>query len=104
MAAFRTGEPLAVAAEGPVRVQVLNGNGIPGAAARWAGELSDPRFVVVAIGDAESDDFTTTVLLAGPDRVSHATLVAEALGFGEFRPGTIPDGIDVIVIVGSDAR
>ncbi len=104
LAAFRTGEPLAVAAEGPVRVQVLNGNGIPGAAARWAGELSDPRFVVVAIGDAESDDFTTTVLLAGPDRVSQATLVAEALGFGEFRPGTIPDGIDVIVIVGSDAR
>ena len=104
LAAFRTGESLAVVAEGPVRVQVLNGNGIPGAAARWAGELSDPRFVIVDIGDAQSDDFATTVLLAGPDGLPSAELVAEALGFGETRPGTIPDGVDVIVIVGADAR
>ena len=104
LTAFRTGESLAIVDGGPVRVQVLNGNGIPGAAARWAGELSDGRFVVVDIGDAESDDFATTVLLAGPDRVAFAALVADELGFGEIRPGTVPEGIDVIVIVGADAQ
>ncbi len=104
LAAFVTGEPLGATLQGPVRVQVLNGNGIPGAAARWAGELSDPRFVVVDIGDAESEDFTTSVLLTGPDRVDQASLVADELGFGEIRPGTVPDGVDVIVIVGADAQ
>ena len=77
-------------------VQVLNGNGIPGAAARWAGELTDSRF--------EVEDFATTVLLAGPDQVAQATLVADELGFGEIRPGTVPDGVDVILIVGADAQ
>ncbi len=104
LAAFLTGQAFGVVADGPVRVQVLNGNGIPGAAARWAGELTDGRFVIVDIGDAESDDFPTTVLLAGPDRVAQATLVADQLGFGEIRPGTVPEGIDVIVIVGADAQ
>lgn len=104
LTAFLTGEPLGVITQGPVRVQILNGNGIPGAAARWAGELSDARFVVVDIGDAESDDFATTVLLAGPDRVASATMVADELGFGEIRPGTMPEGVDVIVIVGADAQ
>jgi LCP family protein required for cell wall assembly len=104
LTSFRTGEPLAVVAEGPVRVQVLNGNGIPGAAARWAGELAEPRFVVVDIGDAQSDGFASTVLLAGPDGLALASLVAEELGFGEIRPGTVPDGVDVIVIVGADAQ
>ena len=102
--ALLTGQPLGLVAEGPVRVQVLNGNGIPGAATRWAGELSDARFAVVAIGDAESDDFPMTVLLTAPDRVAHATLVADELGFGEIRPGTLPEGVDVIVIVGADAQ
>jgi len=104
LAAFLTGKPLGVAAAGPVKVQILNGNGIPGAAARWAGELADARFVVVDIGDAESDTFATTVLLAGPDRVASANLVADQLGFGEIRPGTVPEGVDVIVIVGADAQ
>ena len=104
LAAFLTGQPIGMLSEGPVRVQILNGNGIPGAAARWAGELADARFVIVDIGDAESDDFPTTVLLAGPDRVSFATLVADQLGFGEIRPGSLPQGVDVIVIVGADAQ
>jgi LCP family protein required for cell wall assembly len=104
LTAFKEGGALTLVAVGPVRVQVLNGNGIPGAAARWAGELADPRFVIVDIGDAESEDFATTVLLSGPDRVAHATLVAEHLGFGEIRPGSIPEGVDVIVIVGADAQ
>jgi LCP family protein required for cell wall assembly len=104
LAAFVAGKSLGAVADGPVRVQVLNGNGIPGAAARWAGALADARFLVVDIGDAESDDFATTVLLAGPDRVASATLVADQLGFGEIRPGTMPEGVDVIVIVGADAQ
>jgi LCP family protein required for cell wall assembly len=104
LAAFRAGESPGVLTQGPIRVQVLNGNGIPGAAARWAGELSDPRFIVVDIGDAESEDFAATVLLHGPEDVERAGLVAGELGFGEIRPGTVPEGIDVIVIVGADAQ
>jgi len=104
LSAFLTGAQIGVIPQGPVRVQVLNGNGIPGAAARWAGELADPAFVVVDIGDAESDAFATTVLLAGPDNVASATLVADQLGFGEIRPGTVPEGVDVIVIIGADAQ
>ncbi len=101
--AFQNGDPLAVLASGPIRVQVLNGNGIPGAAARWAGEFSDPRFTVIGIGDADSADFASTVLLARSDQVAQAELVAQHLGFGQVSPGTVPDGIDVVVIVGADA-
>jgi LCP family protein required for cell wall assembly len=102
--AFRQGEDLSLVTQGPIRVQVLNGNGIPGAAARWAGELADARFLVVDIGDAQSEDFASTVLLHGPGGTDRATVVADQLGFGEVRPGTVPDGIDVIVIVGADAQ
>lgn len=103
LAAFNAGDPLTVLADGPIRVRVLNGNGIPGAAAQWASELSGPRFVVVDIGDAETDDFASTVLLVRSDHTAQAEVVAAELGFGEISPGSVPDGIDVIVIVGADA-
>lgn len=103
LSAFRTGAPLALAVEGPIRIQVLNGNGIPGAAARWAGEFSDARFAVVGIGDASSDDFPTTVVVTPSDRIAQGEAVVEKLGFGELSPGSVPEGVDVVVVVGADA-
>ncbi|NIA24112.1 MAG: hypothetical protein GWP04_00935 [Gammaproteobacteria bacterium] len=103
IAAFAAGESLQAKTEGPIRVQVLNGNGIAGAAGRAAALLDSPTFEVADIGDADSSDFATTVILARSDRHRLAEAVADALGFGTVSFGTVPNDIDVVVIVGKDA-
>ena len=103
LAAFAAGEPLETGIEGPIRVQVLNGNGIAGAAARTAALLDAPAFQVADVGDADASDFAITVILARSDRHQLAEVVADALGFGTVSFGSVPKNIDVVVIVGSDA-
>lgn len=103
LAAFAAGEPFETGIEGPIRVQVLNGNGIAGAAARTAALLDSPAFKVADIGDADASNFATTVILARSDRHQLAEAVADALGFGSVSFGSVPSNIDVVVIVGSDA-
>ncbi len=94
---FNTGQPLAQEA---VRVQVLNGNGIPGAAADMAQELESLGFVVVSLGDADQSYATTTVLVGDPDAGS---LIVSQLGFGEVVAGSVDNSVDAVVIVGGDA-
>lgn len=103
LAAFATGSPLASAADGPIRIQVLNGNGVAGSAATAAAALDSSEFEIVEVGDAESKDFAATVIIARSDRLALARAVQTTLGFGEVTPGSVPTGVDAIVIVGSDA-
>lgn len=101
--AFRTGASLAVAMDGPIRLQVLNGNGVEGAAAGLAVRLESGGFEVIEVGDADRDDYQHTLVVARPEEISRARLVVEELGYGQVVPGAVPDRLDVIVIVGLDA-
>jgi LCP family protein required for cell wall assembly len=102
--AFRTGSHLATAALGPPRIQVLNGNGLPRAAADMAELLEEKGYPVVAVGDAENDDYQRTLVIARPEEITRARAVLTSIGFGEVLPaGELPPEVDVIVIVGKDA-
>jgi hypothetical protein len=95
---FRSGQPLAQQA---VRVQVLNGNGVPGAAGEMARQLEALGFVVVGIGDSD-ERFSTTRILVGSDS-NAGSLIAGELGFGEVVTAEVDNSVDAVVIVGSDA-
>lgn len=98
IANFVAGRPLA---EQPTRIQVLNGNGIVGAAGEMAQQLQALGFIVVAVGDADTLYSTTTILI---DEGSEAgTLLRSALGFGEVVVDNVDNRYDAVVIVGTDA-
>lgn len=100
--AFISGAPMIAAASGPLRLVVLNGNGVSGAAGRAAEALEGYGFDIVKVGDADRKDFVTTVVIVRPSDVARAEDLVATLGFGEVRSGTVEDGVDAVVIVGSD--
>jgi hypothetical protein len=104
LGAFAVGDPLAVDTTDVIRVQVLNGNGVAGAAGTMADRLNGNGIEVTDVGDAKRDDFATTQIIAAPDNLALARAVAEKAGVGEAVPGTVPSSVDVIVIVGRDAQ
>jgi LCP family protein required for cell wall assembly len=87
---------------GPIRVQVLNGNGVSGAAGKMSGTLEGAGFEIVAIGDAESKDYVTTTIVV-PAGSSAGDQIVAALGFGVVQFGAVDNGYDAVVIVGADA-
>ena len=89
--------------QGPLVLKVLNGNGTKGQATTWGSFLTESGFDVSEIGDATSFDFDTTVVTARPEGMTRAHEVIEALGFGLVEAGTVPEGFDVLVIIGTDA-
>ncbi len=97
------GEDSVPVAEERVRVEVLNGSGVPGVAALARDHLRDQGFDVVFFGNAPSFDREGSVVL---DRVGSPGLaegVARALGIAEVE--TEPDSsllLDVSVILGQD--
>ncbi len=95
---FQKGVPLAFQ---PIRVQVLNGNGVSGAAGDMARRLEELGYVVVSVGDAGGLYETTTVLVAQGSIVGSE--VVAALGFGEVANSDVDNSVDAVVIVGSDA-
>ncbi len=99
LANFRAGRPFA---EQPIRLQVLNGNGVSGAAASMSGKLEAGGFHIAGIGDAARKDYqqTTVIVPAGSDK---GGLVLDALGFGVVQVGEVAAGYDAVVIVGADA-
>ncbi|MEX1037236.1 MAG: LCP family protein [Acidimicrobiia bacterium] len=95
---FASGQPLA---QQPVRVQVLNGNGVPGAAGDMARQLESLGFVVIGVGDSDERLPTTRIMVAsGSDA---GTVIAGELGFGEVVTGSVDNDVDAVVIVSSDA-
>jgi LCP family protein required for cell wall assembly len=101
ISAFANGQSLS--ADEPLRLQVLNGNGMSGSAGDWSAVLEDKGFSIANIGDASSSDFTTTLVMVPPDHVEDGEAVVDALGFGEVTTGSIAGAVDAVVILGADA-
>src|SRR5690606_35637504 len=74
---------------GPLRISVLNGNGIAGSAGDWSGYLESLGFDVASVGDAERKNFDTTTILVRPEDVQRGGQISEALGFGSVEVGTV---------------
>ena len=100
--AFRSGQSLVADDGSPLRISVLNGNGIEGSAGAWSEYLTDSGFEVTSVGDAERKNFETTTILVRPENVRRAEVIAEALGFGIVEVGTVDPALDALVVMGSD--
>ncbi len=96
---FRAGEALA---DRPLRVEVLNGNGVGGAAGDMSRRLESLGFEVAAIGNADSSSYIETVVIA-PSNSRAAIEIVGALGFGVVQVGEVDNGYDAVVVVGRDA-
>jgi len=103
MTAFGTDQVIAAAPTGPLRLQVLNGNGIKGSAGQWSDFLNKAGFAVTEVGDADRKDFTVTTIIVRPEALPGGQTIAEALGFGTVTTGTVAEGFDAVVIMGTDA-
>jgi hypothetical protein len=103
LAAFRAGEPLSAAVAEHGRLEVQNGNGLAGSAGTVADRLRAGGWEVVAVTNSEREDYATTLVVARPRYLAQAEAVVAFLGYGRAEVGTVPDGADVVVIVGVDA-
>ena len=99
IADFLAGKEMANA---PIRLQVLNGNGINGAAGRMSQILEAAGFEVLSIRDAETKDYGVTTIITSPG-ANHGQGIVDELGFGVVITGDVDNRYDAIVIVGSDA-
>lgn len=99
LANFRAGVPLV---SQQLRLQVLNGSGVVGAAGDMSRTLESSGFVVESIGDAETSGYTQTVILI-PEGSSNGERIVSALGFGVVQVGAVDNGYDAVVITGADA-
>ncbi|HEX6946810.1 MAG TPA: LCP family protein [Acidimicrobiia bacterium] len=86
----------------PVRLRVLNGNGVAGAAQAMSNKLQEMGFEVVAVGNAERNDYDVTTVLV-PEGSDAGDRIVEALGYGTVQVAAVEAGYDAVVIVGSDA-
>jgi len=86
-------------------VEVLNGAGVAGLAARTADRLAENGFVIAAVGDAPKSQAQTSVV-ARPGARSVAERVAGTLGIATSRVSESASlsGADVQVVLGADAR
>jgi LCP family protein required for cell wall assembly len=101
ISAFAAGTPMTSEAE--YRIQVQNGNGIPGSAAAVAEVLTGAGFEVVATFDSVRSDYQVTEIVAAATHLALAEAIADALGYGEVILGRTPADVEVVVIVGADA-
>ncbi|MGA7096620.1 MAG: LCP family protein [Acidimicrobiia bacterium] len=89
-------------ATAPLRLQVLNGNGVSGAAGHMAERLSAEGYEVASVGDAPNKDYqTTTVIIRSGSDAGQA--IVQRLGFGVVEVGSVDNAYDAVVIVGADA-
>jgi len=99
--AFAAGTAMTTDAQ--ARVQVQNGNGIPGSAGEVASALTEAGFEVVETLDSARSDYQVTEIVAGAAHLALAQAIADALGYGEVIVGRTPVDVEVVVIVGADA-
>jgi hypothetical protein len=93
----------APASDRPVRVQVLNGCGEGGIAARVASFLREGGFQVVEVRNADRGDYFATLVVAREEDPAAATAVARYLGGPPVvRQAWDQDLADVTVVIGSD--
>jgi LCP family protein required for cell wall assembly len=91
-----------VATPEPLRVQVLNGNGVVGAASAMSERLAESGLEIAGVGNAETRDYAATTILV-PEGSDAGDQIVGLLGFGVVRFGTVDNGYDAVVIVGADA-
>ncbi|HIE09510.1 MAG TPA: LytR family transcriptional regulator [Armatimonadetes bacterium] len=84
-----------------VRVEVLNGCGVPGIATKVAEVLRLEGFEVERVDNADRYDYDATLLLVRGGNISAAEEIRRLLGCGEIRKAG-KEGADVTVIVGRD--
>lgn len=99
IANFKRGVTLS---DGPPRLQVLNGNGLSGAAGAVSRDLEVLGFQVVSIGDAEDQGYPQTIVLVRQGSPLGVEVV-DALGYGVVQFGDVANEYDAVVIVGLDA-
>lgn len=86
-----------------IRVQVINGSGESGVAARAASFLRDGGFQVVEVTTAERLDYFATFLVARRANINSAKAVSRYLGGTPvIRQAWGPDLADVSLVIGSD--
>jgi polyisoprenyl-teichoic acid--peptidoglycan teichoic acid transferase len=94
------------AGEGGRRLQVLNGNGIPGVGQQVAERLRPGGFRLVESGNAASFDVPATRIIIyrdDPDQLRAAREVQELLGVGQIEVSEVPVSVvDITIIVGRD--
>jgi len=92
--------------QGVTRVQVLNGNGVPGIGEEIAKALLDGGFSVVLWGNAARLDYRRTLIVShgdSPGAQRSADRARELLGVGEVRVSSAEQGIvDLTIVVGRD--
>ncbi len=88
--------------QGPIRVQVLNGNGVDGAAGDMSDRLAEAGYEIAGVGNADERDYSITTVLV-PEGSDAGEEIIGQLGFGVVRYGAVDNGYDAVVIVGSDA-
>lgn len=99
LANFRAGRDVG---EETIRVRVLNGNGVSGAAATMSQKLESMGFEVVDVGDADRKNYSTTTVIVRSGSNRGSDIIA-ALGYGIVQEGEVAAGYDAVVIVGADA-
>ncbi len=93
-----------------IRVEVLNGSGVDGAADTTAAELADATETgdggvdVVSVGDAGRRNHTETEIRYDPSTKHMAELVAVAMPGAKLVEEDLPKGVDVQVIVGKKVK
>jgi polyisoprenyl-teichoic acid--peptidoglycan teichoic acid transferase len=94
-----------LAAPNAVSIEVLNGAGVPGLAARTADRLSSAGYVVANVADAPRTVAQTTIV-AKPSASSSAQQIAQTLGISPSRVASSSSlsTADVQVTLGPDAR
>lgn len=88
------------------RIQVLNGNGVPGIGSDVAEALQPGGFRLVETGNAASFDVPRTRIIVYEDSAAQLAVAAEIqqlLGVGEIEVSEVPVSVvDVTIIVGND--
>jgi hypothetical protein len=88
-----------------ISVEVLNGAGVPGAAALITEALRDAGYDVKTFGNAPSFEYEETLVIDRSERLGAARSVADALGVDEVRSEPQPAlYLDATIILGTDWR
>ena len=88
--------------DAPVRIEVLNGSGEPGAAAKLASYLRDGGFNVVLVGSADRYDYLRTLVVARTEDDRPSRDVVRYLGDVDRVKQRARSEADVTVVVGKD--
>lgn len=90
------------------RLQILNGNGVPGIGQQVAETLVPEGFRVVLTGNADHFDHEETVIAVyrdDPEQLAVAERIRELLGVGRIEISRSPQSVvDVTIVVGDDYR